>query len=351
MQTLLRTPLYDRHVALGARLVPFAGWEMPVQYAGVIPEHRAVRTDAGAFDVSHMGELVVEGRGAREFLQSVLSNDLERIGPGQAQYTLLTNEQGGIVDDLIAYELSPERLLLIVNASNREPDFAWLNDRKPAGGVELRDVSDDYALIAVQGPRALERLGFPEAPAFTFADGEIGGVACTVNRTGYTGEHGVELLVEADAGAELWDRVLERGVVPCGLGARDTLRLEVCYPLHGNDITPETDAIAAGLGWVCSLEKDFTGAHELRRIKDAGPERKLAAFVMADGGIPRQGMAIEEGGEVTSGSHSPMLEVGIGMGYVPVALAQPESELTIDVRGRARRARVVKKPIYSREET
>jgi aminomethyltransferase len=350
MQTLLKTPLYERHVALGARLVPFAGWEMPVQYEGVIPEHRAVRTDSGAFDVSHMGEFLVESPGARAFLQTVLSNDLDKIGEGEAQYTLLTNEHGGIVDDLICYEFSPERFLLIVNAANREPDFVWLEERL-RGEVELRDVSDDYALIAVQGPRALERLGLPEAPAFTFADGEVGGVGCTVNRTGYTGEQGVELLVEAGAATELWDRVLDRGVVPCGLGARDTLRLEVCYPLHGNDITPETDAISAGLGWVCALDKDFTGADELRRIKEAGPERRLAAFVMEEAGIPRQGMAIAEGGEVTSGSHSPMLEVGIGMGYVPAGLAQPGSELTIDVRGRLRRARVVKKPIYSREES
>jgi aminomethyltransferase len=350
MQTLLKTPLHERHVALGARLVPFAGWEMPVQYEGVLPEHRAVRTDAGAFDVSHMGEFVVEGPAARSFLQSVLSNDLEKIGEGKAQYTLLTNERGGIVDDLIAYELSPERFLLIVNAANREPDYAWFEERVP-GEVQLHDVSDDYALIAVQGPRALERLGLPEASAFTFAEDEVAGVACTINRTGYTGEQGVELLVDADKASELWDGVLERGVVPCGLGARDTLRLEVCYPLHGNDITPETDAISAGLGWVCSLEKDFTGAEQLRRIKESGPERKLAALVMEEPGIPRQGMPIAEGGEVTSGSHSPMLEVGIGLGYVPAELAQPGSELTIDVRGRPRRARVVKKPIYSREET
>jgi aminomethyltransferase len=350
MQTLLRTPLYERHVALGARLVPFAGWEMPVQYEGVIPEHRAVRTDAGVFDVSHMGELEVDGSHARELLQAALSNDLDRIGPGQAQYTLLTNEQGGIVDDLIVYEREPERFLLIVNASNREPDFEWLRDRE-GRGAEVRDVSDDYALLAVQGPKALERLGLPGAPAFTFAAGQIEGIDCVVNRTGYTGEEGVELIVPAGRAGEVWDRILERGVVPCGLGARDTLRLEVCYPLHGNDIGPETDAISAGLGWVCALEKGFTGAEELRRIKEAGPQRKLVAFVMEEPGIPRQGMTIAEGGEVTSGSHSPMLEVGIGLGYVPAELAQPGSELTIDVRGRSRRARVVKKPIYSREET
>ena len=354
MQTLLRTPLFDRHVALGARMVPFAGWEMPVQYEGVIPEHLFVRNDCGVFDVSHMGEFEVEGPQARGFLQSVLSNDLDRIGPGQAQYTLLTNEQGGIVDDLIVYEREPDRFLLIVNASNREPDSAWLREREVTG-ADLRDVSDDYALLAVQGPRSLERLGLPEAAAFTFADGEIDGVACTVNRTGYTGELGVELLVPADAAGELWDRVVDRGAVPCGLGARDTLRLEVCYPLHGNDIGPETDAISAGLGWVCALDKDFTGVAELRRVKEESPARRLAAFVMDDPGIPRQGMAIldsggEAVGEVTSGSHSPMLERGIGMGYVNAGLAQPGTELTIDIRGRQRRATVVKKPIYSREE-
>ena len=350
MQTLLRTPVYERHVALGARLVPFAGWEMPVQYEGVIPEHLAVRADSGAFDVSHMGELVVEGPAARDFLQAVLSNDLDRIGPGQAQYTLLTNELGGIVDDLIVYELGPARFLLIVNAANRERDFEWLRERE-LPETEVRDASDDFALIAVQGPRTLERLELPEAHAFTFAEGEVDGIACTVSRTGYTGEQGVELLVEPGAAGELWDRVLARGVVPCGLGARDTLRLEVCYPLHGNDIGPETDAISAGLGWVCALDKDFNGAQELRRIKEAGPQRKLAAFVMEEAGIPRQGMTIVEGGEVTSGSHSPMLQRGIGMGYVPAELAQPGAQLTIDVRGRPRRARVVKKPIYSREET
>ena len=212
----------------------------------------------------------------------MLSNDVDRLEPGLAQYTLLTNEQGGIVDDLIVYELEPERFLLIVNASNREADFAWLQERE-LRGAEVRDVSDDYALIAVQGPRALERLGLPDAPAFTFAEGEIDGVDCTVNRTGYTGEEGVELLVPERAG-ELWDRVLERGVVPCGLGARDTLRLEVCYPLHGNDISPETDAISAGLGWVCALDTGFTGADELRADQGGRARRKLSAFVMEEPG-------------------------------------------------------------------
>src|SRR6266487_3286987 len=267
MQTLLRTPLFDRHVALGARMVPFAGWEMPVQYEGVIPEHRAVRADCGVFDVSHMGEFEIEGPRAHELLQSLLSNDLGRLENGDAQYTLLTNEAGGILDDLIAYRLDRFRYLLIVNAANRESDFEWLKDHGIAGS-DVRDVSDEYGLLAVQGPRAVGRLELAAAPAFTFAEGEIDGISCMINRTGYTGEEGVELMVPAEDAPELWDRVVERGATPAGLGARDTLRLEVCYPLHGNDIGPETDAISAGLGWVCALEKEFTGVEELRRIKD-----------------------------------------------------------------------------------
>jgi aminomethyltransferase len=349
MQTLLRTPLYERHVSLGARMVPFAGWEMPVQYEGVIPEHRAVREDCGVFDVSHMGEIEVEGPHARDLLQSLLSNDLDKLEIGDAQYTLLTNEQGGIVDDLIVYRLEGGRYLLVVNASNRDADYDWVKERERPGS-DVRNVSDRYALLAVQGPRSIERLGLDEAPAFTFAMGEIDGIECMINRTGYTGETGVELMVMSEDAVALWDAVLERGAKPAGLGARDTLRLEVCYPLHGNDIGPETDAISAGLGWVCALDKDFTGVEELRRIKAEGPARKLVAFVMQDPGIPRQGMAIAEGGEVTSGTHSPMLDKGIGMGYVAAEHAKPGTSLTIDVRGRERRGAVVKKPIYKREE-
>jgi len=350
VQTLLRTPLYDRHVAAGARMVPFAGWEMPVQYAGVIPEHRAVRTDSGVFDVSHMGELEVEGPRAPELLQSLLSNDLDRIAPGEAQYTLLTNERGGIVDDLIVYRLEPRRFLLVVNASNRQVDFEWLKERE-IHGTEVTDRSDEYALLAVQGPRAIARLGLPEAAPFTFALGRLDDVEVMVNRTGYTGEDGCELMCMTEDAQRLWDAVVGRDVVPCGLGARDTLRLEVCYPLHGNDITPETDAVAAGLGWVCALDKEFTGVEELRRVKQVGPVRKLVAFVMTDRAIPRQGMPIEGGGVVTSGTHSPMLDVGIGLGYVPATAAVPGEEITIDARGNSRRARIVPKPIYHREES
>jgi aminomethyltransferase len=343
--TLLHTPLHDRHVELGARMVPFAGWEMPVQYDGVIPEHRAVRADAGVFDVSHMGELEVEGPHARDLLQATLSNDLDRLSPGEAQYTLLTNTDGGIVDDLIVYRTGDHAYLLVVNAANRAAVYAWLKEREVRGS-DVRDVSDDCALLAVQGPRAIERLGLSPATPFTFAETAIDGVEVMVNRTGYTGEDGCELLCMTDDAVRLWDAVLERGAVPCGLGARDTLRLEVCYPLHGNDIGPDTDAVSAGLGWACALDKEFEGVDVLRRVKADGPERRLVAFVMEEKAVPRQGMPIAGGGEVTSGSHSPMLEVGIGMGYVPTAEAQAGTELTIDVRGRPRRARVVKKPIY-----
>src|SRR4051794_3979764 len=353
MQTLRRTPLYEQHLTAGARMVPFAGWEMPVQYEGVVPEHRAVRGDCGVFDVSHMGELEVEGPRAGELLQSLLSNDVEKVADGDAQYTLLTNERGGIIDDLIVYRLDRFRYLLIVNASNREPDFQWLKEREISGS-DVRDISDSYALLAVQGPRSIERLELPDRPAFTFAEAEIDGVPCMVNRTGYTGERGVELLCEADDAPALWDAVLRRGAVPCGLGARDTLRLEVCYPLHGNDIGPDTDPISAGLGWTCALDTEFTGVEAIRRVKEEGPQRRLVPFVMDEKAIPRQGMPIESPsgrGEVTSGTHSPMLERGMGRGYVPAASAEPETGLTIDVRGKPRRATVVRKPIYRKEET
>ena len=330
-------------------MVPFAEWEMPVQYEGVIPEHRAVRTDAGVFDVSHMGQFHVEGPNAHELLQSLLSNDLDKIGDGQAQYTLLTNEQGGIVDDVIAYRIDAHHYLVVVNAGNREAAYAWMKEREIRGS-EIRDASEDYALLAVQGPRSLERLELPPADRFTHAMGELDGIEVMVNRTGYTGEEGVELMCPAEDAEALWDAVLARGVVPCGLGARDTLRLEVCYPLHGNDITPETDPISASLGWACALGKEFTGVERIRAVKEAGPARKLVAFVMEEKAIPRNGMPVAGGGEVTSGTHSPMLDKGIGMGYVPAASAAPGTELMIDVRGKERRATIVPKPIYKREE-
>jgi aminomethyltransferase len=341
VQTLRRTPLYERHAALGARLVPFAGWEMPVQYTSIRDEHRAVRTSAGVFDVSHMGQLELAGAGAGDYLQSRLSNDLDRIAAGQAQYTLLTNENGGIIDDLIAYRRGDDDYLLVVNASNVETDHEALPDTS--------DVSAQWALLAVQGPEALDRIDVELEP-FTFHEAEVLGVRCLVAGTGYTGERGCELGCAPDDAERLWDAILERDVTPCGLGARDTLRLEVCYPLHGNDISPGRTPVEAGLTWACALDKEFTGVDVLRRQKAEGTEEKLAAFVMEEPGIPRAGMEIEEGGEVTSGTLSPMLEKGIGLAYVASRLAEPGAAVTVDVRGRARRARIVKKPIYRRED-
>jgi aminomethyltransferase len=340
MQTLRRTPLHERHAALGARIVPFAGWEMPVQYTSITAEHRAVRESAGVFDVSHMGQLAAKGVGAHDYLQARLSNDLDQIGPGQAQYTLLTNQSGGIVDDLIAYRENTDDYLLVVNASNVDPDHRAL--------AEFENVSDRYALLAVQGPDALERLGVEVAP-FTFRQEEVLGVRCLLAGTGYTGERGCELGCDPEDAGRLWDAILDRGITPCGLGARDTLRLEVCYPLHGNDISPERTPIEAGLGWACALEKEFTGVDVLRRQKDEGPAEKLIAFLMDEKGIPRQGMAILEGGEVTSGTLSPMLDIGIGLGYVPADRSSPGTELTVDLRGRPRKGHIVAKPIYKRE--
>jgi aminomethyltransferase len=341
VQTLRRTPLYARHADAGARLVPFVGWEMPVQYTSIAREHHAVRTTAGVFDVSHMGQLELDGDGAHAYLQERLSNDLDRIGAGRAQYTLLTNERGGIIDDLIAYRRGDDSYLLVVNASNVEPDHAAL--------TEARDVSHEWALLAVQGPEALDRLGLELEP-FTFREDDVLGVRCLVAGTGYTGERGCELGCAPDDAPRLWDAILERGVVPCGLAARDTLRLEACYPLHGNEISPERTPLEAGLGWACSLEKEFTGVDVLRRQKQEGPAERLVAFTMEDKGIPRQGMRIEEGGEVTSGTLSPTLGQAIGLGYVRTELAEPDTEITIDLRGRQRRARIVRKPFYKRRE-
>ena len=294
-----------------------------------------------------MGQLHVEGPATAEFLQSLLSNDVARLADGEAQYTLLTTDTGGIVDDLIVYRMSHGHYFLVVNAGNREAAYGWLKDRERRG-TEVRDASDEYALVAVQGPSSLARLGLEEGKPFTHGMGEVGGIEVMVCRTGYTGEKGVELLCADEDGAALWDFVIGQDVVPCGLGARDTLRLEVCYPLHGNDITTETDAISAGLGWVCALDTEFTGVEALRR-SGTQAQAPLVAFTMEEKAIPRQGMAIVGGGEVTSGTHSPSLDIGIGMGYVPTAQAAENRALEVDVRGKPRRARVVKKPIYRKE--
>jgi aminomethyltransferase len=277
----------------------------------------------------------------------MLSNDVDKLQTGEAQYTLLTNGDGGIVDDLILYRLGEHRFLIVANASNKDAVYRWLKEHELRGS-DVRDVSDDYALLAVQGPNAIEKLGLSHAKAFTWEMGELDGVEVMINRTGYTGEEGVELACMADDAGQLWDAILARDVIPAGLGARDTLRLEVCYPLHGNDIGPQWDAISSGLGWACALGTEFTGVERLRAIKERGPEQKLVPFVMIEKAIPRQGMPIEGGGEVTSGTQSPMLDQGIGMGYVPAGASAPGTELVIDVRGKPRRAEVSKKPLYKK---
>ena len=358
--TLRETPLHARHVSLGARMVPFAGWSMPVQYRGVTEEHLAVRSSAGVFDVSHMGRFALAGAHAHDDLARLLSNDLDALAPGLAQYTLLTNEMGGIVDDLIAYR-RPDGYLLVVNAANRPADLAHLL-RGSSPASELRDASDETAMLALQGPTSLALLATlcegpfdaTAAPAFSFGEARVAGVACTVARTGYTGEDGVELIASAGEAVALWDALVDAGAAPCGLGARDTLRLEVCYPLHGNDIGPDTNAIEAGLGWVCALGGDFTGSGVLRETRAAGPARRLVAFRMLERAIPRAGCAIVDAdgapiGEVTSGTMSPSLGEGIGMGYVAAAHAAPGTAIVIDVRGRRHGAEVARKPLYRKE--
>lgn len=323
---------------------------MPVQYTGVIPEHLAVRSSAGIFDVSHMGRLEFTGADVLPFLQGLLSNDLDRIGSGQAQYTLLLDDRGCPIDDLIAYRFDTEHVLLVVNASRLDVDRAWLESHLPASGVTIEDRTRHTAMIALQGPLALSLVGLPVADAFAFASGVVSGVDALVARTGYTGEPGVELIVAANDAVELWDGLRLAGAEPIGLGARDTLRLEMCYPLYGNDLTDQHTALEAGLGWACALDsKEFSGAGCLRTQGAAGGFPRLVPFTMSGRGIPRPGMAVVGGGEVTSGTMSPSLEVGIGMAYVPAESAGVGSELVIDVRGREVPAIVAKKPLYQKE--
>jgi aminomethyltransferase len=352
-----RTPLYEKHVELGAKLVDFAGWQMPVQYEGIREEHAAVRTFAGMFDVSHMGEVEVEGPGALEFLQRVLSNDVAAMDVGGAQYSCLCAEDGGVLDDLFAYRLGADRYLIVTNAANHEADLRWLGRWSRDFDVTVRDVADRYAMLAVQGPHARRivagALAVELPPRMRAAAVRLGGRPGLACGTGYTGEDGVELLLDPGAAADVWSELLDAGVVPCGLGARDTLRLEVCFPLHGNDLTPERNPIEAGLGWCCKEETGFVGAEAVGRARAEGPVERLAAFRIEGQGIPRQGNPVARGDEtvgvVTSGSFSPSLEVGIGMAYLRRDLVEPGTELEIDVRGKRRAARVASKPLYSKE--
>jgi aminomethyltransferase len=361
MATLKRTPLYPCHVELGARLVEFAGWEMPVQYDGVIEEHRAVRTGAGMFDVSHMGEIRVRGAGAEALLQKLTPNDVAKLAPGRAHYSGLLTDRGTYVDDLLIYRLAADDFLVVVNASNAERDYAWIAERAAGSGAEVSDESDRYALIAVQGPRAVEILtplmteGAAALRYYGFLQGEVAGKSALLSRTGYTGEDGFELYLPPEDAPEVWRRLLEAGVKPAGLGARDTLRLDASMALYGHELDETTTPFEAGLAWVVKLDKgDFLGAGALREQREKGPARKLAGFEVQGRGIARQGHTVlsQEGGEavgaVTSGTWSPTFEKALGMAYVPVAMAAPGTPLTIDVRGKALPAVVVDLPFYRR---
>lgn len=365
--TLKRTPLHDVHRDLDARMMEFGGFEMPVQYSGIMEEHLAVRERAGLFDVSHMGEVFVRGPEAETFVQHLVTNDASALYDGKAMYTVMCTPEGGIVDDLVVYRLDEQEFMLVINAANREKDIAWMRERNSMG-AELTNVSDDVALLAVQGPRAigivqaltdepLDDLKFyhflqPSAGAFLTAERAI------ISRTGYTGEPGLELYVPASHAETVWRAVMDagkdEGLQPAGLGARDTLRLEAGFCLYGNDLTEDTNPYEAGLGWLVKLDKgDFVGQDALREIHESGPQRKLVAFVMNERGIPRHDYPLldEEGNEigvVTSGSQSPVLERGIGMGYVPneERYVVPGSTLQVRTRGRALQATVKSPPLH-----
>jgi aminomethyltransferase len=352
--TLRRTPLFDRHRAAGAKLVPFAGWDMPVQYEGIKAEHVAVRTHAGVFDVSHMGEIETSGPDAEAFLQRLLSNDVSKLAVGGAQYSVLCREDGGVLDDLFTYRLA-DRCLTVTNAANHEKDLAWFREQADGFEVEVHDALPDYAMLAVQGPEAraaLSVLADGELPArMRTAELELAGVPALVCGTGYTGEDGCELLVAPDGAPAVWDALLERGVTPAGLGARDTLRLEVCFHLYGNDLSEDRNPIEAGLAWCCKLETGFIGAEALAAVT---PAQQLVPFAFTGPGIPRQDNPVSAphgAGVVTSGTLSPCLEIGIGMGYVPVEDTAPGTPLEVDVRGKARVAEVRSKPLYRKADS
>jgi aminomethyltransferase len=362
-ETLARTPLHAAHQRAGARLVPFAGWEMPVQYTGVIDEHRAVRTAAGLFDVSHMGEVLVTGSGAEAFLQGLTPNDVSKLAVGRAHYSGLLTERGTYVDDLLVYRLAEDVFLLVVNASNRVADLEWIRGRVSGEEVRVEDVSDDYALLALQGPAAITILA-TVADAdhsglryYAFARGKVAGREALISRTGYTGEDGFELYVAPEAAEAVWEALLaagrDRGLVPAGLGARDTLRLEAAMALYGHELDRDTTPWEAGLDWVVKMGKgDFVGRPALARQKDEGPARALAGFEVEGRGIARQGHAVLLGdevvGRVTSGTFSPTFERALGLAWVPAGMAEPGRRIDIEVRGRRLPARLVETPFYKR---
>jgi aminomethyltransferase len=348
-----RTALFDRHVLAGARLIEFAGWEMPASYGGasaVREEHVAVRQDVGIFDVSHMGQIETSGPRAAELLQLLLSNDVSGVPVGGAQYSVLCREDGGVLDDLFSYRLDADRWLTVTNAANHARDLEWFRAR--AGDVEVRDRSDDHAMLAVQGPRARELVqAISDAPLPARMSAEprrMLGAEVLVCGTGYTGEDGVELLLHPDHAPALWDELVRRGARPAGLAARDTLRLEACYCLYGNELSTERGPIEAGLGWCCKESTDFIGAAAVRAVREAGPRESLVAFAIDGPGIARHGNPIAGGGIVTSGTLAPCLQAAVGLAYVPAEHAATGTSLQIDVRGKMRQAVVRDKPLYRR---
>jgi aminomethyltransferase len=347
-----RTPLYDNHVAAGAKLVDFAGWEMPVQYEGIKAEHVAVRTAIGMFDVSHMGEIETSGPDAEAFLQRILSNDVSKIAPGGAQYSVLCREDGGVLDDLFTYNFGSNRYLTVTNAANHEKDLAWFQEEAGAFDVDVDDSADRYAMLAVQGPTAREIVqAIADAPLparMTAEPRTLNGRMAIVCGTGYTGEDGVEILCDPADAPMLWDELVKRGATPAGLAARDTLRLEVCFHLYGNDLMETRGPIEAGLGWCCKEDTGFIGADAIRAARENGTAEKLVPFKLTGPGIARQGNAVVGGGEVTSGTLSPCLDIGIGMAYLPTANAIEGHDFEIDVRGKNRSAVVASKPLYKK---
>lgn len=359
-----KTPLYEEHLKLGARMADFAGWQMPIQYTGIIDEHVAVRTHAGLFDVSHMGEFEFTGPDALECVNYLTANNAAALVDGQAQYSILLNEEGTVIDDVIVYRLTNEHFLMVVNASNIEKDFGWVTS-KAKGNVKIANKSDDYALIAFQGPLAapilskLTDINLQTVSTFHFKTGTVcDQKKCIIARTGYTGEDGFEIYTAPQSAPTIWQGILEQGkpqgVKPVGLGARDTLRLEMKYSLYGHEISDETNPLEAGLGWVVKLDKkcDFIGKKALMKIKEEGLKRKLVGFKMLERGIPRQGCDImandKKIGFVTSGTMSPSLKEAIGMGYVPLEYSKEGSKIWVDIRGAQRQAIIVKTPFYKR---
>ncbi len=355
-RALLRTPLHERHVALGAKLGGFAGWDMPLEYSTVRDEHRNVRTRCGVFDVSHMGQITVSGGGARAYLGEALTNDIDKLEPGQGQYTLVCRDDGGTIDDLIVYQLL-DHYMIICNASNVAPVFTWVAARAPQG-VTVSDESVGHAMLAVQGPAWEQALGplvtgdeIVGLPYFGIAQTAVAGVPSWVARTGYTGEPGVEIMCPAHRATEVWDALMAGpdAPAPTGLAARDTLRMEMGYPLYGQELGLTRTPIEAGLKWACDLEGGFVGADAMRRqVQDGTPER-LCIFTLDEPGIPRMGCPVDADGEVvgevTSGTLSPTLGIGIGMAYVRADLAAPGTALQIDIRGKRKAATTAKRPL------